>query len=85
MNWIKVEKCNHENITDYTVWESCGTEYCSGSHEYHCQDCGIYFTDNCPCGDSGISLSGWPVRKWKNLVKKQEEIKKQRELASLFG
>lgn len=59
IDWIKAMTCKHENITDYCV-RACGI--CGGS-EYHCKDCGVFFTD-CKCG-SNSGMSGWPAKKWK--------------------
>ena len=47
-NAKKAKTCKHENITNYGRWGACGTEYCGGWHEYHCRDCGAYFT-SCSC------------------------------------
>ena len=46
--------CEHKNITDYSAWGGCGTDYCSGWNEWHCRDCG-YFIISCPCGcENGV-------------------------------
>ena len=61
--WKQAVKCRHENLYGYDVGIACwGAAGCSAS-EYHCRDCGIYFTE-CACGTSN-GLSGWPTSKRK--------------------
>ena len=56
--WEKAEKCKHENLFEnYDVGISCWTPMCSAT-EYHCRDCGVYFTE-CACHSSD-GMSGWP-------------------------
>jgi hypothetical protein len=61
--WDKVEKCNHENLSDYYKTVSCPTPYCYG-YEYHCLDCGVYIS-KCGCGFNN-GMSGWPQERWGN-------------------
>ncbi len=70
--WEKVDKCKHENHTDYSVDFDCGnSEFCNGS-EYRCADCKVYIFE-CICGNGG--MSGWSSRRWKtyNLRKRNEK------------
>lgn len=62
MNWRKVNKCKHENVTDYYASGTCGTPLCSGWIEEHCRDCGAYVC-KCPCM-SCSGESGWSHRRW---------------------
>jgi len=59
--WDKVEKCSHENLSDYHETVLCPTPYCSG-YENHCLDCGVYIS-KCGCGFNN-GLSGWPQSRW---------------------
>lgn len=62
--WDKAEKCKHENISDsYCQNSSCMTPYCGGAYEWHCLDCGVYFSE-CDCHSSD-GVSGWSSRRWK--------------------
>lgn len=47
--FLLMEKCKHKNLTDYSNWGHCSTEYCSGWEESHCRDCGAFLCE-CPCG-----------------------------------
>ena len=61
--WDKVEKCNHDNLSqNYLEPINCGTPYCNG-FETHCLDCGVYITQ-CDCGCEN-GLSGWPAKRWR--------------------
>jgi hypothetical protein len=67
--WDRVEKCKHENLTDYFETFRCGTPYCGGQ-EIHCADCGVYI-DSCAC-TSWNGYSGWPrKRHLKEMQKKK--------------
>jgi len=69
--WDKVLKCEHKNTSkNYCEVVYCGTPYCSGS-EYHCLDCGVYFSE-CRCG-AGNGMSGWSAKRWNNLNKKKKK------------
>lgn len=60
--WDKAEKCKHKNVyPDYAV-TCCETLFCGGA-EYHCKDCGVYFT-TCRCG-CNVGMSGWPRSRWR--------------------
>jgi len=52
MDWDKVEKCKHKNVHEnYLASLGCA---CGGC-EYHCKDCGVFFSV-CDCGEaSGVS------------------------------
>lgn len=70
--WDKVLKCEHKNLYPdyYEGWSCSGAGHvgCMAS-EYHCKDCGVYFSE-CGCHtDEG--MSGWPWRRWRNLWKKK--------------
>lgn len=61
----EASKCIHENVyPDYMVTLGC---ICGGT-EYHCKNCGIYFSV-CRCGEME-GISGWPWKRhqahWNN-------------------
>lgn len=66
MNWDKAAKCEHKNLYENYAEMACNI---CGGYEYHCRDCGIYFTD-CRCGDNR-GMSGWPLKRWKTYYKKR--------------
>lgn len=68
IDWHKVEKCPHNDVTEHERLFSCGTPYCGGGSEYHCRDCGVFFTE-CACGFLN-SMSGWSWRRWRSHDKK---------------
>ena len=55
--WQKVEKCKHENLTDYYHMFTCGTPYCEVV-EVRCRDCKVYIM-TCGC-NVNTGMSGWP-------------------------
>jgi hypothetical protein len=63
--WVRVQECPHKNMSkDYYRFVSCahGDLGCSGGHESHCLDCGVYIIKD-PCGDMS-GQSGWPYKRW---------------------
>lgn len=66
--WSKVEKCKHENNTDYSEFVYCMTEYCEGD-ERRCADCKVYI-QTCGCGYND-GMSGWSQARHKSLTKKE--------------
>lgn len=63
MNWRKVARCKHKNLTDHYAWGGCGTPFCGGWTESHCRACGAFIT-NCPCG-SNNGMGGWSYKRIK--------------------
>ena len=68
--WDKVNKCKHENESDYHEYLGCCTPGCHGS-ESRCLDCGVFITE-CRCGD-WTGMSGWSNKRRKAYYKKLEE------------
>jgi len=65
MDWNRVASCKHENTyPDYGIPLHCPCH----SYEFHCKDCGAYFT-NCRCGVE-VGESGWPVMRWRHRAAK---------------
>ncbi|MCK9371422.1 hypothetical protein M0R04_16020 [Candidatus Dojkabacteria bacterium] len=62
--WVKVEQCNHENLSPfYLSGGRCDTPYCT-VYEYHCLDCGVYISE-CGCG-TNCGLDGWSWHRRQN-------------------
>ena len=66
--WDKVMVCEHENLTDYYSFVSCGTPYCEVA-ETRCRDCRVYIT-TCGCHVND-DLSGWSWARWKKYLSKK--------------
>ena len=70
MDWKKVHKCKHINLSpNYCEFVQCLTPYCDG-YETHCLDCGVYITQ-CKCHSSD-GLSGWSHNRWLNFERKKQ-------------
>lgn len=68
--WDKVNKCDHERLSNYYVNLNCATPYCSGD-EVCCSDCGVYIS-KCKCGYCN-GMSGWSDAQWKSYYRKKNE------------
>ena len=69
MNWEKAEKCEHKNVyPNYHVLLPCT---CGKATEYHCKDCGVFFS-YCGCHEQD-GMSGWSAKQWKNFYKKKNK------------
>lgn len=71
MDWDKVSKCKHENLYDYSEYETCWTPLCGTAYEYHCRDCGVFFV-KCACGFCD-GMSGWSDKRWNRFYKKRRK------------
>jgi len=50
------DRCRDEDLTDYYAHGWCSTPLCPGWAEFHCRECGWFFSE-CGCGsESGCSM-----------------------------
>ena len=77
MFWKRVLECSHRNPSpNYAVSLPCHcAQFGMGATEYHCLDCGVYFTKD-PCFEQD-GLSGWPAKRrnafWKKRAERRQE------------
>ena len=60
IDWEVANNCKHTDVYE-NYGEPLGC--LCGGYEYHCKDCGVYFSE-CSCGEA-TGMSGWPIKRWK--------------------